>query len=247
MNCRDVYQFLHPYADGELDLVRQLEVEGHLSECSECTDQVENLRALKTALALPSLYHRAPAGLREKLQLPIQPSTRSPRRTYARLAAVAASVLVLLGAVAMVASLASGTTADDRLAERVVAGHVRSLQVDHLTDVVSSDKHTVKPWFRGQLDFSPDVPDLASQGYPLTGGRLDYLDDRPVAALVYHRRQHAINLYTWPATDAPDRPVRGLSRNGFHVRQWQRAGMTYWAVSDLNDQELDEFVRLFRG
>lgn len=245
MNCRDVYPFLHPYADGELDLVRQLEVEEHLAECAECGEQIKAIRAMKEELAAPALYHRAPAGLLEKLRPHAEP-VRPWRRSYDRWAVVAASVLILLGVAATVALVGNGPTATDRMADRVVAGHVRSLQVDHLTDVASSDKHTVKPWFRGQLDYSPDVPDLAKDGFPLTGGRLDYLDDRPVAALVYHRRKHAINVYTWPADGADQKP-RPLSRNGYHVRHWQKAGMAYWAISDLNDAELDEFVAMLQG
>ena len=141
----------------------------------------------------------------------------------------------------------AGASADDRLAEWVVAGHVRSLQVDHLTDVASSDRHTVKPWFRGKLDFSPQVPDLSPQGYALSGGRLDYLADRPVAALVYHRRltRHQ-PLHLARRRRRRESRSQRLSRQGFHIRHWQRSGMTYWAISDLNDQELDEFVRLFQ-
>jgi anti-sigma factor RsiW len=138
----------------------------------------------------------------------------------------------------------SGTSTEDRLTELVLASHIRSLQVDHATDVASSDQHKVKPWFRGKLDFSPQVPDLSSAGYVLSGGRLDYLADRPVAALVYHRRQHVINLFTWPVRDDEERTVRSLSRQGFHIRSWQRSGMAYWVISDLNPQELDEFVHL---
>jgi len=154
----------------------------------------------------------------------------------------------LIGTAATVGVLLSqtGTSADDRLAELVVAGHVRSLQVEHLTDVVSTNRHTVKPWFRGKLDYSPEVPDLSQEGYPLSGGRLDYLADRPVAALVYHRGLHAINVFTWPAANNEASAVRGLARQGFHLRYWQRSGMTYWAISELNDQELDQFVRLFQ-
>ncbi len=171
-------------------------------------------------------------------------------RSWVRFAAAVACILLLIGASAIVGMLLSTeTTADDRVAERVVAGHVRSLQrVDHhLTDVPSSDQHTVKPWFHDKLDFSPQVPDLSAQGFALSGGRLDYLADRPVAALVYYRRLHAINVFTWPAVNNEEKAVRGLTRQGFHIRHWQRSGMTYWAISDLNDQELDEFVRQFQA
>ncbi len=124
--------------------------------------------------------------------------------------------------------------------------HIRSLQVSHLTDVGSSDGHTVKPWFRDKLDFSPHVPDLAQEGYVLSGGRLDYVAGRPVAALIYHRRLHVINLFTWPAANDETKAVRSMSRQGFHIRHWQTSGMTYWAISDLNDQEMDDFVGLIR-
>ena len=242
MDCRDVQHLLHPYSDGELDLVRHLQVEHHLAECADCAERDRGLRQLRDAIAAGPLYHRAPAALAARLR-PGPPAR--PRRPHlsARLAATAAGALIL--AVGLLA-WRSGPSTEDRLADQVVAGHVRSLQVDHLTDVASSDRHTVKPWFRGKLDFSPPVPDLAADGYPLTGGRLDYLADRPVAALVYHRRLHAINVFAWPAAPDADRPVRSLHRQGFHARSWQRGGLTYWAVSDLNAAELDEFVRLFQ-
>lgn len=248
MKCRDVQLLLHPYSDGELDLVRHVEIEKHLAGCSECSDQVKHLQSLRAAVSSASLYHRAPAALRARVQLATASVTRGRKRSSMQFAALAAGVLFLIGASATVAMLLSrtGTSADDRLAERIVAGHVRSLQVDHLTDVASSDRHTVKPWFRGKLDFSPQVPDLTPEGYSLSGGRLDYLTDRPVAALAYYRRLHAINLFMWPATDDDEKSVRGLARQGFHIRYWQRAGMTYWAISDLNEQEFDEFVRLFQ-
>ncbi len=248
MKCRDVQHLLHPYSDGELDLVRHVEIEKHLAECSECSDRVKHLESLRAAISSASLYHRAPDSLRARVQLATPSVTRGRRRSSMQFAALAAGVLFLIGVSATVITILSrtGTSSDDRFAERVVVSHVRSLQVDHLTDVVSSDQHTVKPWFRGKLDFSPQVPDLTAKGYSLSGGRLDYLTDRPVAALVYHRRLHAINLFIWPAADNDEKSVRGLTRQGFHIRYWQRSGMTQWAISDLNEQEFDEFVRLFR-
>jgi anti-sigma factor RsiW len=248
MKCPDVRHLLHPYSDGELDLVRHVEIEDHLTGCAECAEQEKHLRSLRAAISSSSLYHKAPASLPTRIQLATPPLTRGRRRSSLQFAAIAAGVLLLIGASAAIGMLLSRarTPADDQLAEWVVADHVRSLQVDHLTDVPSSDRHTVKPWFRGKLDFSPQVPDLSPQGYALSGGRLDYLADRPVAALVYYRRSHAINLFTWPAVNDEEKAVRARSRQGFHIRYWQRSGMTYWAISDLNDQELDEFVRLFQ-
>jgi anti-sigma factor RsiW len=248
MNCPDVLRLLHPYSDGELDVVRHVQIEEHLAECAACAEQEKHLRSLRAAISSPSLYHRAPAALRTRVQLATSPVTRGRGRSLVQLATIAAGVLLLIGTFATVGILLSrvGTAADDRLAEWVVASHVRSLQVDHLTDVASTDRHTVKPWFRGKLDFSPEVPDLSQQGYALSGGRLDYLADRPVAAIIYFRQSHAINLFTWPAVNDEAKAVRALARQGFHIRHWQRSGMTYWAISDLNDQEFDDFVRLFQ-
>jgi len=131
---------------------------------------------------------------------------------------------------------------DEHVLQDVIAGHVRSLMANHLTDVLSADQHTVKPWFEGHVDFAPPVPDLTAQGFPLVGGRLDYLDKRPVAALVYRRQQHAINLFVWPALPGVTQPASTVTHHGYNLVQWTIAGMTYWAVSTLNAQEMEVFA-----
>ncbi len=255
MDCRDVRNLLYPYADGELDLVRNLQIEHHLVECAECAEQLLAFQRLRTAIAEGSLYQRAPASLREKVRaalVPATPATAAPpsrkRRSTAMFAATAAGIALLAGACLTAGILWSnfGTATETRVAENVVAGHIRSLQAEHLKDVASSNRHILKPWFQGKLDFSPQVPDLAAHGYPASGGRLDYLSDRPVAAIVYTRRQHVINLFTWPLGENEERSVKSLHRQGFHLRYWHHGGMAYWAISDLNPQELDEFARLFQ-
>jgi anti-sigma factor RsiW len=151
--------------------------------------------------------------------------------------AVAALVLWSVG------PLLTGAARQDHLLQELVGSHVRSLMVDHLTDVLSDDSHMVKPWFEGKLDFSPQVPELAAQGFPLVGGRLDYLANRSVAAVVYRRRQHLINLFIWPTGSDVDVEETVVARQGYHLVPWQRSGMTYWAVSNLNQRELHEFIR----
>jgi anti-sigma factor RsiW len=132
------------------------------------------------------------------------------------------------------------------LVGEVLSSHVRSLMANHLTDVVSTDLHTVKPWFNGRLDFSPTVKDFEEEGFPLIGGRLDYIDKRPVAALVFRHRQHLINLFTWPTDRGKEEKVQRLSQQGYSVFHWTKAGMEYWVVSDLNTEELQELVRLYQ-
>jgi anti-sigma factor RsiW len=249
MNCEEVVSLLHPYIDGELDLVRHLQIEQHLQGCAACAAKEEHLQSLRIAISSPSLRYLAPESLRARVQATMPVAVRKRSMPALQRAAMAASVLLLVGMSATMGMLLShpGSSMDERLADSVVADHVRSIQVDHLTDVVSSDRHTVKPWFQGKLDFAPDVPDLSEHGYTMSGGRLDYLVDRPVAALVYYRRLHAINVFIRPAGKSEEKSVRQLTRQGFHIRQWQQSGMRYWAISDLNDEELDEFVRQFQA
>jgi anti-sigma factor RsiW len=250
VNCEEIAELLHPFVDGELDLVRSLAVERHLQACPACAAAVKDLQALRGALAGPALYHRAPAGLRERVRAALRPVNRS--RTAARpfpwrpLAIAASLAFVAALTWAMLREL-SVPSADELLAQQVVASHVRSLMLPGRdVDKASSDQHTVKPWFNGRVTFSPPVKKLDGAGFELVGGRLDYLDRQKVAALVYKRRAHLINLFVWPAADRSARSPRTLTLQGHHVIHWSDGDLTYWVASDLNEAELREFVELIR-
>ena len=249
MTCEELQTFLHGYVDGELDLVSSLDIEHHLQGCAPCSAALTRHQALREAFREPTLYYRAPAALRQRLRSAVHqaagPAPARPRLAWRPLAIAAslAFVALLAWSVVRLRSLPSG---EDLLAQDVVSSHVRSLIAGPDVLVESSNQHTVKPWFNGKVDFAPDVKNFAAEGYVLKGGRLDYLDNRKAAALVYRRHDHIINLFIWLAPDSPDAPARELTRQGYHLFHWTRAGLTYWAVSDLNASELREFVGLLQ-
>jgi len=245
MNCTEPRDLVHAYVDRELALEKSLEMEQHFKACAMCSEAHEEGRKLRNVLSEGGLYFRAPADLRTRTRALIQgPAERAPRSRSFAWRSMALGVPLALAAVlalTLVPLLKSPMTGD-LVADEIVSGHVRSLMATHLTDVASSDKHTVKPWFEGKLDFSPTVVDLADRGFPLLGGRLDYIDDHSVAALVYQRQKHFINVFVWPSTTEGDLDEQHSSRHGFNVIHWNATGMTYWAVSDLNVSELEEFA-----
>ena len=249
MTCQDMQHWMHGYLDGELDLVRNLEMEGHLQTCPACAQVLANYRSLQRALRNDAFYFKAPNSLETRIRSSLgktQSRTRTLRiRTWATLGAIAASILIIFALGWM--ATREGHSAKDLLVREIVSSHVRSLMASHLTDVPSSDQHKVKPWFKGQLDFSPPVKDLSKEGFTLVGGRLDYIGDRPVAALVYQRRKHFINLFIWPASTGSVADPTVFSRQGYNLIHWTEDGLTYWAVSDLNEKELEEFVQSVRN
>jgi anti-sigma factor RsiW len=237
---------MHGYLDGELDLIGSLNFEQHVQDCQSCARIFQNHQALRTSINTGSLYFNAPAKFQKRVRLVLREASSDEPR--ARLVAwqwlgVAASLALIAIIVWNFATIQRSPAVDDLVAQEIVSGHVRSLMANHLMDVPSSDQHTVKPWFDGKLDFAPPVANPAEQGFTLIGGRLDYIGSRSVAALVYQRHQHFINVFIWPSTTGTDVVEKTLTKQGYNLIHWNKSGMTFWAISDLNSSELQEFVR----
>jgi anti-sigma factor RsiW len=247
MDCKQARELLPAHLDKELGVSESLALEQHLQSCAQCQAELSQQVALSSAVKKQASYFAAPAGLADRIQAALprapQPARAAKTRhwTWWNTGFGIAFALLVASNISLYRALPS---ADEQLAQAAIGSHVRSLMGSHTTDVASSDQHTVKPWFNGKLDFSPPVIDLTAQGFSLTGGRLDYLDNRAVAALVYRHRQHIINLYVWPAANDRDSAAQTLSHQGYNLVHWRRAGMTFWAVSDLAGQELGQFARL---
>jgi anti-sigma factor RsiW len=235
--------------DGELDAAQAAALQAHRVGCPICQmAETELLRARE--LLRPELYQPMPEAVRQRVMArlaaaepALRPATPSrwrllwqPTAGFGLGAACAAALALLI--------LAPG---QESLVDQLIAGHIRALQPGHLEDVVSTDQHTVKPWFDGRLDFAPPVKDFATEGFPLKGGRLDYLDGRPVAALVYQRDKHVIDLYVWPAGASTPHLAGDTIIQGYNVAHWTMNGMNFWAVSDVERGQLDHFAALWRN
>jgi anti-sigma factor RsiW len=249
MNCISS-QELGAYLDEELDAGLQIEVQTHMAGCRSCSDAYAKLRAQQDNIRSHAPHYEVPAVLRRSVLAALRGEAANATRAGLRTnrswgwLAIAASILLCVSAGWNAVLLRSRTAEPDILAENLLASHVRSLIGTHLMDVPSSDQHTVKPWFDGKLNFSPDVKDLTSQGFPLLGGRIEYISEQPVAALVYGRRKHIINLFTWPAGTAPG--VRTWSHQGYNMVHWKKGEMGYWAIADITVAELEQFRDLYQ-
>jgi anti-sigma factor RsiW len=227
-----------------VDAATALRFEEHLHACPNCTKALGEQRILQTALKGDALFYRAPEHLHQRVRASLTGQTRRPAKRLPWRALVAAACLLFcVGLGALLGRVNFTGSAPERLLQEVTASHIRSLQWNHLIDVHSSDQHVVKPWFTGKLDFSPSVRIPAPEEFPFVGGRLDYLDGRQVAALVYKRREHVINVFMWPASSTQDIAPQGETRQGYQLIYWSKAGMNVWVVSDLNETELNEFAR----
>ncbi len=246
---------MHGHLDGELDLADDLEVQRHIEECPRCAREYAALRAMRTRLKDDAFRFEAPAELKEKIRRALPAATISRSNGYqSRRGAwvqrsVRSAVSLAIGAMLglIIAPHTITPAINQQLAGEVVDSHVRSLMATHLMDVASTDQHTVKPWFNGKLDFSPPVNDFVKDGFPLVGGRLDYIEGRPVAALVYQHGKHVINVFMWPTTGTATSAERIETEHGYNVEQLTVAGMNCWVVSDLNQLELDKFAGLIRA
>jgi anti-sigma factor RsiW len=246
MNCsRDL---IEAYLDDELDAAQHSVVEQHLATCQNCSETWARLRKQKAGVKAAAPYYKpAPElqqSIREALRRVGTEKAKPVSEVPWRWLAIAASLLLVVSISWNLAQLRPRSS-EAEVAENVLSDHIRSLLGTHLVDVPSSDQHTVKPWFAGKLDFSPDVKDLEAQGFPLVGGRIEYVDGKRVAALVYHRRQHVINLFIWPDASSSEVDAR-ISHNGYNILHWTAGPMTYWAVSDVSTADLEKFRSLYR-
>ena len=239
--CADQELLLGGLVDNELDAANVAMLEAHVARCDGCRAELERLQAVRNLLRTNGVRHAAPESLSRRLAAIPELAARRPANDNRLLRwlgpALAGAVAASL---AMVTLLPPG--ADSVVDQEIVSSHVRSLQPGHLTDVQTTNQHIVKPWFNGRIDFSPPVPELADQGFPLAGGRLDSINGKTVAAIVYHRRLHTVNLFVWPAQDATE---RSFVKDGFAVKEWSRNGLRYAAVSDISAVELQQFHKLF--
>lgn len=264
MNCEEAIKLVDGYLDGELDPVTCQSIEQHLRECPRCEQTYDAQQSLARAVTNSAPYYKASSELRDRIQSslrngvttakPVAESTEafSAAKEPAQRSIIfgswnwlAMAAAILLTAIVVWNLAPSAQRENQFLATQLIASHVRSLMANHLTDVASSDQHTVKPWLDEKLDFAAPVTDLASEGFPLLGGRLDYLENHPVAALIYQRRKHYINLFIWPANSGTRETMETLEHQGYHLLHWTDTDFNYWAVSDVNANDLQQFKQLF--
>lgn len=239
----NIRELLHAYVDGELDLANALAAERHLQSCADCRGTEKAIRELRSALTRDEPTYGAPAHLRKRMRAALRREAKSTRQSASPWLAFATGAAFAAVLVAAVLFQTTRAARSNTIVDQVVANHVRSLLAAHLVDIVSSDQHTVKPWFDGKIDFAPEVRDLSADGFPLVGGRLDYLDGKTVVALVYKRNKHPINLFVTPAPGKGNTSPTVGSQRGYNVFYWTNAEMQYWAVSDLNQAELRQFTQ----
>ncbi len=246
MTCDEAEILLHALIDGELDAGHAREVEDHIAGCAACAAALRDYREMGKAVAGADLRYKAPLELRRRIEASLPRAQPAPNRRAVLRGFAMGSAVSAIAATGLVAIVLRNDD-QSRITSEIVSAHLRSLQAGHLTDVISTDQHTVKPWFNGRLDVAPPVIDLTALGFTLIGGRLDYIDARPVGAIVYRRRLHVINLFVAQTANTESRAAKTETFQGFNVRSWSEGGLNYWAVSDIAADELAEFSEKFQG
>lgn len=249
--CHDKTLLLQGLVDAELDAVNAAAYETHLKTCKDCHAEYLRMLALREAVTAPSVTYRAPERLRANIEAMLNAhdgrDLTAARPTRARMSPWNIGGAGGLLAAGLGIMLLLPQLADDGLERQLVASHVRSLLANHLTDVATSDQHVVRPWFNGKVDVAPPVPQLADQGFPLVGGRLDYIDGRVSPAIVYKRRLHTVNLFAWPADERLFNSAKTVRRDGYTVEEWTAGGLRYAAVSDVDPADLKLFKAAFEA
>jgi len=249
MNCEHIERLLHAHHDGELDIAATVQVDEQLAGCPRCAGLLKSLSHLSAVLSDDALCFQAPPGLRQRIHAATAQAAKTEGHVTSHQPWFRNSGWAVAAAVAIVALILAflipRPRADDRMIAELTESHIRSLMASHLMDVASTDQHTVKPWFTGKLGFAPPVEDLRSVGFPLLGGRLDYVGDHAVAALIYACQRHAINLFIWPAESSAFRSPHATQRNDYRIVRWSDGGMNLVAVSDLSEAKLREFAVSF--
>jgi mycothiol system anti-sigma-R factor len=247
MQCDEVRPLLEAYVDGELAEAERVQLRDHLADCPECGPEATALEHLRDGIRQSAPVYRAPEALRSEIRFALRrqaaTSARGARPAPGWLA-YAASILLAVAVGSGGTLLITGERQEDAVANELIDSHLRSLLGNHLTDVASSDQHTVKPWFAGRSELSPPAVDLAGEGFPLVGGRLDLIAGKPIPALVYRRREHVVNVFVLPASRGD--LAKTLTRRGYSLRHWDEGDLGFWAVTDAAPSELAEFERVFR-
>src|SRR5438105_8043260 len=253
MTCANCLESLGYFIDGELPADEAALIEEHLRTCADCARAHQRLVDTSSQVRAALMRYQAPDVLKARIRANLADPAREvaaqgPRvplyRNINWSRAIAAAAIVAVASSALTIAITQRQANESGLEQQILASHIRSLIPGHLTDVASNDQHNVKPWFNGRVNMSPDVPRLDSLGYPLVGGRLDYIQGHNVAVVVYTRRQHVINAFSWPATGAGDLQPQASSANGYHLIRTRHNGLEVWIVSDLNLAELENFARL---
>lgn len=248
MNHARAFPLLPAYADQELGAFQRWSVSRHVARCPSCLAEIEAIQAMRTALRTNLPAHRAPPSLAARIGASLPREAPPPIAAWRpRLSLAGTGLAGCLAGVGLTLMVMRTTPGPDPLIAEMVGDHVRSMMAEHLTDVATSDRHTVKPWLSARLDLSPVVKDFSAEGYPLVGGRLDYVGGHRAAAIVYKRDQHIINLFVFTGGQTPDAPVASSSQDGFNIVRWRMGGLTYAAVSDVEAVQLLTFARLVEG